>query len=45
MKTGWLHCQDNWYYLGRDGAMVTGATRTISGKEYKFGADGVCMNP
>ena len=41
MQTGWLLLDSVWYYFDADGLMVAGEARTIGGKIYVFGDDGV----
>ena len=43
-KNQWQKINGNWYYFGADSYMVTG-DRTIKGKVYHFGNNGVCRNP
>ena len=43
-KNQWQKINGNWYYFGADSYMVTG-DRTIQGKVYHFGNNGVCRNP
>ena len=35
---------ENWYYGDKDGKLATAELRTINGKKYAFGADGVMMD-
>lgn len=35
MVTGWLNLNGTWYYMGNDGAMLTG-THIINGNTYVF---------
>ena len=46
MQTGWKRAGKAWYYLGEDGVMVTSGSVMLPGEvEYRFDADGVCVNP
>lgn len=49
MQHGWANRGGAWYYLGVPGDGDTGCMRTgdvtIDGKTYRFGLDGVCLNP
>jgi glucan-binding YG repeat protein len=35
---------ENWYYSDKDGKLVAGEMKTINGKKYAFGNDGVMMD-
>jgi glucan-binding YG repeat protein len=35
---------ENWYYADKDGKLVAGELKTINGKKYAFGNDGVMMD-
>ena len=43
MVTGRLNLNGTWYYMGNDGAMLTG-THTINGNTYVFNQDGVWIS-
>nr|WP_314465521.1 M56 family metallopeptidase [uncultured Clostridium sp.] len=42
--TGWLNYNGEWFYLDKQGAMVTNTTLEIGGKQYKFSSTGKWMN-
>ena len=44
MMTGWTTYGGNYYYLGSDGAIVTGQTIEIDGVSYTFDSNGKCIN-
>ena len=43
-KNQWQKINGNWYFFDANGYMVTG-DRTIQGKVYHFGSNGICQNP
>ena len=42
VKNTWYKYKDKWYYLGADGAMLTGQ-QTIDGKWYVLNEDGAMV--
>ncbi|MGC6176616.1 M56 family metallopeptidase [Lacrimispora sp. 38-1] len=38
--TGWLNYNGTWFYLDKQGAMVTNTTLEIDGKQYEFSSNG-----
>ena len=39
--SGWIKADGKWYWFDENGVMVAGQNKTIDGKNYTFGNDGI----